>query len=168
MHYPCPLCGRAVGRHGRPFTDPSQTASHITGAHDAQHSGKRGDEYREEIEEAAVEEGELDFDADDSGDDSGPATVRNPATGQVEPLHEVLDELYDASMAVGGETHQLADENGARIGALEELVAKQSERIDALEQRVEDLYEGVELLKKGRSDWRFDYRDGVTGAMEDG
>lgn len=35
--YPCPVCGRAENRRGDPFTDPSQTAAHIEGAHDSDH-----------------------------------------------------------------------------------------------------------------------------------
>jgi hypothetical protein len=47
--YPCPICGCAVNRMGKPFADPNQAVRHITGSHDADHGDEQGEDYHDKI-----------------------------------------------------------------------------------------------------------------------
>jgi len=135
--YPCPLCGRSVNRKGTPFTDPSQTMSHINGAHDARHSEESGDDYVEEIQENAEELDEVVSELaedNEAGVSSEEPTVEIEALGGDVRMSEAVADTFDLASS--------AFESGVsedRVSALEEDVEKQREMIV-------DLVEMVELL----------------------
>lgn len=92
--YPCPLCGRSVNRQGTPFTDPSQTMSHINGAHDARHTDESGDEHAEEIRENAEELDDVVSQLEETDED----TAEN--TEMVEAMAAHLEEIEERLTAV--------------------------------------------------------------------
>lgn len=144
--YPCPLCGRTVNRQGTPFTDPSQTMSHINGAHDARHKNESGEDYAEEVQENAEEldeaVGQLAEDNEPIGPESDEPTVDIEELGGEIAVSEAVTDAFElASLAFENA------EDGASAGpvaALEETVEQQQEQIGELYEQFEELVEQLD------------------------
>jgi len=143
--YPCPLCDRWTNRRGSPFTDRSQTMSHITGAHDEAHQGERGETYAESIEAVEVDENEPDM--------SHSSPIRQSVVGAVRSNEQRIDAMQEELTLV----RQIARENAElreRISELEQLVEKMRADLAALygaQGRTEDGRHAVSL--DGDSVW---------------
>lgn len=162
--YPCPLCGRSVNRKGTPFTDPSQTMSHINGAHDTRHRDESGDDYGEEIQENAEEldeaVSELAEDNEPVGPESDEPTVEIDALGGEVGVTEAVTDAFElASLAFENA------EDGAsagRVAALEETVEQQQEQIG-------ELYEAISMLVDSMDgSVQFDHAPGAGAAPSPG
>lgn len=117
--FPCPLCGRWRNRRGVPFTDRSQTMSHITGAHDETHQHERGEQHESSIKRTEVSENEPDQTR------AMPSVVES--VNEVERrVEENEDQIEMTNQWVEG-VEDMARENAQlrdRVDALETLVEK--------------------------------------------
>lgn len=121
--YPCPICGRESNRRGKPFDDPTATEAHITGSHNGDHAGVRGEEKRDDI--GPVERDEADREPSVGPDIAG---VR----AQVESLEDEID--------------RLEHENNHGMGQILEDVDELHDRLDEHERMIGELVEWVQIL----------------------
>lgn len=147
--YPCPLCGRSVGRHGDPFEEPHKTQAHINGSHDGQHKGEVGESYVEEIEANAVEKAEMQVDEREAGgsepSDASEIMVEVPLgpddTDEMD-LESALGVYGSAVFEPEEFGHTPLQEHETLDGRVDDIEGE----VDQLVKQVEELREAIDML----------------------
>lgn len=143
--YPCPICERKQSRGGVPFYDPTQTMSHIDGAHDGPHKDERGADYEEQVREGREDIEDEEVLSDTHGEDGGGGgslpTISTETGGEMEMKHAV--EMHDHMLNHPPDTPFAASED---VSTLIQQNAQLRQQNEDLRASVEELYEAVDLM----------------------
>lgn len=166
MAFGCPLCGAAANRKGRPFESRHAVVKHIDAKRDEQHSGERGEDHRDAIQNGveppppesqdAVEDAAGDMAGGPAGtppvgsDASQDAPTGGDGDVTIEQAREVVEADPDLSVVNEDAANDLIGQNErleAEVQALRESTVPAHE-FEALEAEYVEQSERIEELEE--------------------